>query len=78
MYFWMVPYSSMASESGDGCPSQAGSTFQLSIGWPIAKLLAIRRDNPYLKILPGLLRMADTKDRRELVYKFAEKLMAKL
>jgi len=64
--------------AGGWVPFAAGSACQLAIGWPIAKLLAIRRDNLHLKILPSLIRMADKEDQKELSYKLAEKLMAKL
>ena len=63
---------------GGWLPVAAGSACQVAIGWPIAKLLALRQDNLYLQILPSLIRMADRKDQKELIYEFAKRMMRKL
>jgi hypothetical protein len=54
-----------------------GVALQAAIGWPIARLLEMRKFNVMLQILPELIRTTDTKGRKDLVSKVVEKLKVK-
>jgi len=56
----------------------SGSSCAFAPGWPVARLLDMRRFNIILQSLPEIIRMSDTKGRKELTFRFVEKLIDKL
>ena len=56
----------------------SGAACEAAVGWPVASLLKIRRHNLMLQVLPGLIRTADTDDRKALIFQFIQKLMERL
>jgi hypothetical protein len=55
-----------------------GGLVQLAIVMPIQKLLRLREDNMRLQILPQLMRLATTKESRELAAKLVLRLLEKM
>jgi len=55
-----------------------GSVVQLIIFFPIRRLISLREDNMRLRILPQLLRLADTKEAKKLAASLIKRLIAKV
>lgn len=55
-----------------------GGMVQLVIYFPIRKLIGLREDNMRLQILPQLLRLAETKEAKQLAAKLIKRLIEKV
>ena len=55
-----------------------GGLVQLIIYFPIRRLIRLREDNMRLQILPQLLRLAESKEAKQLAAKLVKKLIEKV
>lgn len=52
-----------------------GGILQLTVAFPIRRLIKLREDNMRLQILPQLLRLADTEEAKALAARLASRLI---
>ncbi len=55
-----------------------GGLVQLTIVFPIRRLIKLREDNMRLRILPQLIRLADTKEAKTLAARLVRRLIQKV
>jgi hypothetical protein len=55
-----------------------GGMVQLVIYFPIRRLIGLREDNMRLQILPQLMRLAETKEAKQLAAKLVQRLIEKV
>jgi hypothetical protein len=56
----------------------SGSSCALAVGWPVSRLFGMWKFNLALKTLPAVMRMSDNKSRQELLFRFVDRLIARL
>ena len=52
-----------------------GGIFQLTVAYPVKRLVKLREDNVRLQIIPQLLRLAETEQGKALAAKLVERLI---
>lgn len=55
-----------------------GGILQMTVAWPVRRLIKLREDNMRLQIIPQLLRLAETKESKALAAKLVERLIGQV
>jgi hypothetical protein len=55
-----------------------GAICELAIGWPIRSLMSLRQENVRLQILPQMLRLADSSDKKRLAFDLVSTLIGQI